>query len=89
MCITFPGHVLAIGEGEAVVDVDGRHRRASTLLEPTVEVGDWVLIGAGNVLRRLDAAEATALTRALDTARASTDARTQTGTPTRTPGGPR
>jgi hydrogenase assembly chaperone HypC/HupF len=85
MCITFPGHVLAIGEGEAVVDVDGRCRRASTLLEPTVEVGDWVLVGAGNVLRRLDLAEAAELTRTLTTARASTDART----PTRTPGGPR
>lgn len=89
MCITFPGHVLAIGEGEAVVDVDGRRRRASTLLEPTVEVGDWVLVGAGNVLRRLDPAEAAALTRTLAIARASTDARTQATTAARIPGGPR
>jgi len=85
MCITFPGHVLAISEGEATIDVDGRRRRASTLLEPTVEVGDWVLVGAGTVLRRLNPVEAAALTDTLATARASTDARN----PQPSPGGPR
>jgi hydrogenase assembly chaperone HypC/HupF len=89
MCITFPGHVLAIAEGEAMVDVDGRRRRASTLLEPAIEVGDWVLVGAGHVLRRLEPAEATVLTRTLAGARASTDARVRPGTQPRTPGGPR
>jgi hydrogenase assembly chaperone HypC/HupF len=75
MCIAFPGRVLAIEDAGAVVEVDGRRRRASTLLQPGVGVGDWVLVGAGNVLRRLEADEAGELIRTLTAARASTDAR--------------
>lgn len=85
MCIAFPGVVLAIDEGGATVEVDGRRRRASTLLQPVVDVGDWVLIGAGTVLRRLEPAEALELARTLAAARASTDARSAAVTP----GGPR
>jgi hydrogenase assembly chaperone HypC/HupF len=85
MCIAFPGRVLEIDEADAIVEVDGRRRRASTLLQPTVAVGDWVLIGAGSVLRLLDPVEALELVRTLTAARASTDARTAAPTP----GGPR
>lgn len=85
MCISFPGLVLAIEASDAIVEVDGRRRHASTLLQPTTAVGDWVLIGAGTVLRRLDPDEALDLSRTLATARASTDARLAA----RTPGGPR
>jgi len=85
MCITFPGRVVVVDEAGVVVEADGRRRRASTLLEPSTAVGDWVLVGAGNVLRRLDADEAGELTRTLTTARASTDARA--AMPSR--GGPR
>jgi hydrogenase assembly chaperone HypC/HupF len=74
MCITFPGRVLEIDEAAAVVEVDGRRRRASTLLQPAVAVGDWVLVGAGTILRRLDADDAADLTRTLTAAQASTDA---------------
>lgn len=75
MCIAFPGVVLSIDEADALVEVDGRRRRASTLFQPDVAVGDWVLIGAGTVLRRLEADEAAELTRTLQAAQASTDAR--------------
>lgn len=85
MCIAFPGRVLAIEEAGAVLEVDGRQRRASTLLQPEVRVGDWVLVGAGTVLRRLEADEAAELTRTLSVARASTDAPSAASNP----GGPR
>lgn len=58
MCIAFPGRVLAIEAADAIVDIDGRRRRASLRLRTDVVVGDWVLVGAGSVLRRLDAREA-------------------------------
>lgn len=85
MCLAFPGVVVALDDAGAIVEVDGRRRRASTLLQPAVGVGDWVLIGAGTVLRRLDPAEALEIARTLATARASTDARSAA----MTPGGPR
>lgn len=58
MCIAFPGRVLAVEEADAIVEVDGRTRRASLRMRADVVVGDWVLVGAGSVLRRLDAREA-------------------------------
>jgi hydrogenase assembly chaperone HypC/HupF len=68
MCITYPGLVVALDAAGAVVRMDRRMRRASTLVLPDVAVGDWVLVGAGAVLRRIDPADAAELTRALDAA---------------------
>jgi hydrogenase assembly chaperone HypC/HupF len=59
VCIAFPGRVLAVEEADAIVEIDGRQRRASLRMRVDVAVGDWVLVGAGSVLRRLDAREAT------------------------------
>jgi len=56
--MAFPGRVLAVEDADAIVDVDGRSRRASLRMRTDVTVGDWVLVGAGSVLRRLDAREA-------------------------------
>ena len=75
MCIAFPGLVLAVDRADAVVQVDGRRRRASLRMRADVAVGDWVLVGAGSVLRRLDAAEAAEIGRTLKAAMAATDAR--------------
>jgi hydrogenase maturation factor len=55
------------------------------LMRPRVAVGDWVLIGAGSVLRSIAAAEAAELAQALDAAKTTTDAR-DASLP---PGGPR
>lgn len=60
MCIAAPARVLAIESDHALVDLDGRVRRASLLRQPDIAVGDWALVAAGSVLRRLtpeDAAE--------------------------------
>ena len=85
MCIAFPGRVLALDAADAVVDVDGRRRRASLRMRADVAVGDWVLVGAGSVLRRLEADEAAQISATLKAAIASTDARlaamTQGGSP--------
>jgi hydrogenase expression/formation protein HypC len=75
MCVTFPGRVVAVDSDDAIVEADGRRRRASLRMRADVAVGDWVLVGAGSVLRRLDAREATELNDMLAAARASTDRR--------------
>jgi len=61
MCIAMPGRVLAIEADHAMVDLDGRVRRASLVRMPEVAVGDWALVAAGTVLRRLEPDEATEL----------------------------
>ncbi|HEY7600233.1 MAG TPA: HypC/HybG/HupF family hydrogenase formation chaperone [Candidatus Limnocylindrales bacterium] len=58
MCIDFPGRVIAREGDEAIVECDGRRRRASTLLFPDLAVGEWVYVSAGTVFERLDAATA-------------------------------
>jgi hydrogenase expression/formation protein HypC len=73
MCIAFPGLVVAIEGDNAVVELDGRRRRASLRMQADVRVGDWVLIGAGSVLRRLAPDEATRIHDILAAAVASID----------------
>ncbi|MDP9483953.1 MAG: HypC/HybG/HupF family hydrogenase formation chaperone [Chloroflexota bacterium] len=73
MCIAFPGCITALDEGgAAVVDMTGRTRRASLVMAPDVEVGSWVLVAAGSVVRTIDAAEAADLGSRLAAAFAAT-----------------
>ena len=76
MCIAYPARILALDAGSAVVDMAGRTRRASLLMTPDVEVGAWVLVAAGTVIRRIDAAEALDLASQLDAAMAARRAST-------------
>lgn len=93
MCLAAPARVLALESMDAIVEIDGRHRRASMLLRPEVAVGDWVLVAAGSVLRRIDAAEARDLARTLADAMAAaappTPPETHIEHPTETRGGSR
>lgn len=73
MCIAFPGRVVALEGDDAVVELDGRRRRASLRMQADVRVGDWVLVGAGSVLRRLAPDEATQIHDILAAAVASSD----------------
>ena len=59
MCVTFPGQVLEVGDDSALVEIDGRRRRASLMLVPEVAVGDWVIVATGTVLEIVDPKEAT------------------------------
>ena len=68
MCIAFPGRVVAIDEAGAVVETEGRRRRASTLYLPQVAVGDWVTVAAGTIVERLDPDEAAEVRNLVNTA---------------------
>jgi len=58
MCVAYPGEVLEVNDGRAIVETDHRRRPASLVLVPDVTVGDWVIVSAGIVLEKMDAAEA-------------------------------
>jgi hydrogenase assembly chaperone HypC/HupF len=77
MCIVSPGRVLAVDPEGATVDLDGRTRRASTVLLPDVVAGDQVLVAAGTVIRRLEPAEAADLIALLALARGDAGATTR------------
>ena len=73
MCIAYPARIVSVEPTAAVVDMGGRRRRAALLLEPKVAAGDWVLVGAGTVLRQVSATEARDLARTLNAAISTAD----------------
>ena len=58
MCVTYPGRIVEIVGGMAVVDLQGRRLRASLVVVPTAAVGDWVIVAAGTVLEIVEPEEA-------------------------------
>ena len=58
MCVAQIGRVTAVTEDTATVEVDGRIRTVSRILVPEAAAGDWVTVGAGWILERLDSIEA-------------------------------
>lgn len=78
MCIAFPGRVIDVDPRGALVESDGRRRRASVLLVPDVAVGDWVAVAAGSIVERLDEADALEIQALLRRAGASGGARVHT-----------
>lgn len=91
MCIAAPARVVELDGGTAVVEAAGRRHRASLLMVPDAEVGEWVLVAAGNVVRRIDATEAAALASELRSALAAAASAGDQGPPSRRvrPGGSR
>ena len=71
MCVTAVGRVLTVEDGEVVVDLDGLHRRAMSLMVPDLRPGDLVLVGLGAVLGRVDAEDRDALDQLQRTATAA------------------
>ena len=71
MCLVSPGLVTTIDGSTALLDLDGRRRVASILLEPDVVVGEWVIVAGGAVLRRIDGPTASAMRAALTIATTS------------------
>lgn len=86
MCITAPARVVAIDPDGATVELGGRYRRASTVVLPDIRVGEWVIVGAGTVLRRVDPVEALELNAAIRTAMSAADG-LQAPAPPELPGG--
>jgi hydrogenase assembly chaperone HypC/HupF len=58
VCLMAPGRITAIHGDSATVATDGRRRVVSTLVEPDVHVGDWVIVAGSLIVRRLDPAVA-------------------------------
>lgn len=67
MCLTAPVRVVAVDEGRAEVDLGGRRYAASTLLVPDVRPGDWALLSAGVLVRRIEPELAAELAAAVST----------------------
>jgi len=72
MCLGYPARVVSLEDGVAGLRVDGLIARASTLLVPTIQVGDWVTVANGSILRVLDPAQAADIHAMLDAAIART-----------------
>jgi hydrogenase expression/formation protein HypC len=72
MCIAYPGLVVEVDSDGAVVETEGRRRRASVLLLPDIAVGDWVTVAVGTVVERLEPARAAEIQEILHAARTST-----------------
>lgn len=72
MCLLLPAQVVG-REGDVVtVAADGRRRQALAVLFADLEPGDWVLVAAGTVVERLDAAQAAQLIADIGVARGET-----------------
>ena len=61
MCLAIPAKILEINHAEhrALVDYSGAKRQVGSYLEPEAQVGDYVLVHAGEIISILSAAEAT------------------------------
>jgi hydrogenase assembly chaperone HypC/HupF len=83
MCLMAPGQITAVHGSAATVLVAGRRRVASTLAEPDVQVGDWVIVAGSLVVRRLDPDTAREIQDAVELASSapSTAERPVTGAP--------
>jgi hydrogenase expression/formation protein HypC len=74
MCLTIPGRVVELvssepGDRKARVDFGGTVKTAHLVYAPEVKVGDYVIVQAGFVVRRLgeqEALEALEYTRQID-----------------------
>ena len=66
MCLMAPARVVWLDGSECDVEVGGRRDRVSMLLEPDLQVGDWVLVSSGTVVRRLDFDQADEIRRAIE-----------------------
>jgi hydrogenase maturation factor len=66
---------VAVHGSEATVLTDGRLRRANLLAVPDAAIGDRVIVAAGSIVSRLDAAEAAEIERLIRVAHGADGAR--------------
>jgi hydrogenase assembly chaperone HypC/HupF len=67
MCLMAPARVVSVDGSICQVELGGRVDLASMILEPDLQIGDWVLVNSGTVVRRLDPDQAEEMTQALAT----------------------
>lgn len=58
MCLAVPARIEKISGAEAEVDMGGITRKASLMLTPGAQVGDYVLLHAGFAISIVDETEA-------------------------------
>jgi hydrogenase assembly chaperone HypC/HupF len=66
MCLMAPMRVVSLDGVTCHIDSGGRIELASMVLEPDLQVGDWVLVNSGTVVRRLDPDQAEEMSRAIE-----------------------
>lgn len=64
MCLMMPGQVVSVSGQICEVEIAGQTDKASMMLEPDLQVGDWVLVNSGTVVRVLDADQAAEMSQA-------------------------
>ncbi len=64
MCLMMPGQVVSVDGETCVVETAGQADKASMMLEPDLQAGDWVLVNSGTVVRVLDEDQASEMSRA-------------------------
>jgi hydrogenase expression/formation protein HypC len=67
MCLMAPARVVSVDGSICQVELGGRIDPVSMILEPDLQVGDWVLVNSGTVVRRLEPDQAEEMTQALAT----------------------
>ena len=60
MCLAVPARLVERNGDEGLADLHGNRVPVQTLFAPEARVGDWVLVHAGFVIKRLDAHQAQA-----------------------------
>lgn len=60
MCLAVPAKLVECEDGQGVADLHGNRVPVQTLFAPDAVVGDWVLVHAGFVIKRLEPGEAEA-----------------------------
>ncbi|MCK4249168.1 MAG: HypC/HybG/HupF family hydrogenase formation chaperone [Candidatus Omnitrophica bacterium] len=58
MCLAVPAKVIEKKGSDAVVEIGGVKRKASLMLLPDVQTGDYVILHAGFAISKLDENEA-------------------------------
>jgi hydrogenase expression/formation protein HypC len=67
MCLMAPARVVSVDGSICQVELGGRIDPVSMILEPDLQVGDWVLVNSGTVVRRLEPDQAEEMMQALAT----------------------
>ncbi len=74
MCLTLPVEVVEVDGAWATVETSLGRRRASTLVLPDVQPGDWAILAAGTLIEILDPQAAHEITAAVNAATGADDA---------------
>jgi hydrogenase expression/formation protein HypC len=58
MCLAIPAQVITLDADSAIIATDLQQMRVGRALVPELEMGDWVLVHAGQIIMGLTPAEA-------------------------------